>query len=49
MTVFGTLPSRFLLLIAAAWLIRRLPEKRMRGFVVVVYLALTAWMFVRQA
>lgn len=33
---------------AGAWLIRRLPEKLMRGLVVVVGLALTAWMFLRR-
>jgi uncharacterized membrane protein YfcA len=33
---------------AGAWLIRRLPEKLMRGLVVVVGVALTVWMFLRR-
>jgi uncharacterized membrane protein YfcA len=33
---------------AGAWLIRRLPEKLMRGLVVVVGIALTVWMFLRR-
>ena len=33
--------------LCGGWLIHRLPEKVMRGFVVVVGIALTVWMFVR--
>lgn len=34
-------------MIAGGWLVHRLPEKIMRGFVVLVGATLTAWMFVR--
>ena len=33
--------------LCGGWLIHRLPEKVMRGFVVLVGAALTVWMFVR--
>jgi uncharacterized membrane protein YfcA len=32
---------------AGAWLLHRLPEKVLRGFVVVVGAVLTVWLFVR--
>ena len=34
--------------VSGAWLMHRLPEKLLRGFVVVVGCALTIWLFVRQ-
>ena len=33
--------------LAGAWLVRRLPERLLRGFVVIVGVTLTAWLFLR--